>query len=60
MMPTAVSPQQSFSSIAPGLCHTCGVISDGTTYCWGSNVDGQLGNVSNSSGWTIPVPVLAP
>lgn len=55
-MPVAVSGGQSFSAIAVGGLHTCGMTSSGTAYCWGSNDGGQLGNgsLTNSS---IPVAV---
>ena len=33
-----------FASVSAGGYHTCGVTTDGTTYCWGRNEDGQLGN----------------
>ena len=31
-------------SITAGSTHTCGIISTGTAYCWGSNSNGQLGD----------------
>ena len=31
-------------SITAGSTHTCGIISTGTAYCWGSNGNGQLGD----------------
>jgi alpha-tubulin suppressor-like RCC1 family protein len=27
-----------------GLSHTCALLVDGTLYCWGANVVGQLGD----------------
>jgi len=40
-----------FTSIVAGTHHTCGIADDGKTYCWGSNVYGQLGNgVTNQGG----------
>lgn len=32
-----------FSSMSAGGWHSCGVTTGGTTYCWGSGGDGQLG-----------------
>jgi alpha-tubulin suppressor-like RCC1 family protein len=34
----------SFSSIAAGDVHSCGVAISGVAYCWGENYIGQLGN----------------
>ena len=31
-------------SISAGVLHTCGVSADASTYCWGWNRDGQLGD----------------
>ncbi len=45
-----------FVSISAGSSHSCGVGSDGNGYCWGGNVDGQLGN--GNTGTTSNVPKL--
>lgn len=42
-VPTAV-PGLSFLNLSAGAYHTCGVATDGITYCWGDNEYGQLGN----------------
>jgi alpha-tubulin suppressor-like RCC1 family protein len=50
--PVAVSGGFTFTTISAGgaltegsgVAHTCGVTTDGTAYCWGSNVYGQLGD----------------
>lgn len=39
-----VSPQAIFASIAPGGSHTCALNAAGLAYCWGYNLNGQLGN----------------
>ena len=44
-----------FASVSAGGYHTCGVTTDGTTYCWGRNEDGQLGNPE--AGHTTPAAV---
>lgn len=33
----------SYVVIQPGSYHTCAIRADNTTYCWGRNVEGQLG-----------------
>jgi alpha-tubulin suppressor-like RCC1 family protein len=47
-----------FVSISAGNNHTCGVGSDGESYCWGYNNYGQLGNGSSGSDTESSVPVL--
>ena len=41
--PVAVIGGLSFSTIALGAAHTCGLTIGGAAYCWGSNYSGQLG-----------------
>jgi alpha-tubulin suppressor-like RCC1 family protein/pimeloyl-ACP methyl ester carboxylesterase len=38
-----VPPPLELSLISAGTFHTCGTASDGATYCWGHNANGQLG-----------------
>lgn len=47
--PVAVSGGLKFAMISAGNYHTCGMTTDGVAYCWGDNVDGQLGDGSNAS-----------
>jgi uncharacterized protein (TIGR03437 family) len=44
------------SIITGGEQHTCAVSSAGAVFCWGSNVEGQLGNGTNTKSLT-PVPI---
>ena len=54
--PVAVSGALTFSAIAPGRDHTCGVTIGGAPFCWGYNHTGQLGDESTTSSAT-PVAV---
>ena len=45
-------------AITAGDLHTCALIVDGSAWCWGRNVDGQLGDDSTTDRKT-PVPVSA-
>jgi large repetitive protein len=45
--------------IASGEFHTCALNNAGNVFCWGSNVDGQLGNGTETKSIT-PVEVLNP
>ena len=54
--PVAVSGGHSFTDIAAGGDHACGIATGGAAYCWGHNERGQLGTgaFANSS---VPVAV---
>lgn len=52
---SAVTP--AVSQLAAGASHTCVVTEQGRVACWGSNVDGQLGDGSTEDRST-PAPVL--
>ncbi len=41
--PTPVGNEQIYSSVRASWFHTCALRTDGTLYCWGRNVEGQLG-----------------
>jgi alpha-tubulin suppressor-like RCC1 family protein len=51
----AVTGGHSFTALTTGVYHTCGLIADGSAYCWGENGEGQLGTGSVSAG-----PVSSP
>jgi alpha-tubulin suppressor-like RCC1 family protein len=55
-IPVAVSGALSFSALAPGSLHTCGLTSAGAAYCWGANGSGQLG-IGSTSNSSVPVAV---
>lgn len=44
-----------FTSLVAGSLHTCGLAEDGKTYCWGSNLYGQLGNGGGGGSQFEPV-----
>jgi hypothetical protein len=44
LYPAPVSGGLSFTAIAAGINHTCGVAAGGAAYCWGSNSGYQLGS----------------
>jgi len=62
-VPTPVSPPSgssaplSFATISAGQTHNCGIATGGSTYCWGSNDFGQLGNGTTSFP-SMPTAVL--
>jgi alpha-tubulin suppressor-like RCC1 family protein len=45
-VPTAVLGGLKFSAIFTGAYHSCALTTDGSAYCWGSNLFGGLGNGS--------------
>jgi alpha-tubulin suppressor-like RCC1 family protein len=45
-----------FTRLAGGFLHSCGLMGDGSAYCWGSDGDGQLGSGSNA-GTAVSLPV---
>ena len=45
----AISGTRRYSSVQPGLFHTCGLTVAGLAFCWGENGSGQLGRTGNFS-----------
>ena len=54
--PVAVSGRITFTSLVAGGGHTCGLGSNGIAYCWGRNVEGQLGDGTTTQR-TVPTAV---
>ena len=54
--PAAVSGGFAFGSIVAGGVHTCAITRDGVAYCWGDNLDGELGNGTKATA-NAPSPV---
>ncbi|MDA8838590.1 putative Ig domain-containing protein [Candidatus Poseidoniales archaeon] len=48
-----------FVQVSVGDTHTCGLLANGTSMCWGSNVDGQLG-VGNAVDRFVPAYTAMP
>lgn len=55
--PQAVTGRLSFKSLAAGSGHSCGIAADSAAFCWGSNVDAQLGD-GTTTGHSAPVAVI--
>jgi hypothetical protein len=53
--PVPVAGGFTFTSISSGGGHTCGIATDGNTYCWGQNQFGQLGDGSTTD---RPAPAI--
>lgn len=43
LVPARVETDLRFVALSAGGVHTCGIATDGSTYCWGDNSLGQLG-----------------
>lgn len=54
--PGLVSGGHKFEKIFAGEQHTCALKADGEAWCWGRNVDGQLGR-GNTTSSSVPVQV---
>jgi alpha-tubulin suppressor-like RCC1 family protein len=55
--PLSVQGGVAFASVATGLVHSCGLTTDGTAWCWGSNQKGEIGTGDSVSSAT-PRPVV--
>lgn len=53
--PTPVSGDLRFTQLDSGPTDVCGVTLNGRLYCWGNNIEGQLGDGSTTDRW---VPTL--
>lgn len=54
-LPVAVAGGLSFARLSAGGAHTCGVTAAGAAYCWGYNIDGQVGDGTTTN---LASPVL--
>jgi len=55
-VPILVTGGVSFASLYPGGKHTCALTTAGDVYCWGSNLQGQLGQGNNTNS-AVPLQV---
>jgi len=53
--PVALSGGGTWLSIAAGNLHSCGVKTNGTLWCWGSDTNGQVGNGATTGDRVSPV-----
>ncbi len=53
-VPVAVSGGHQFVRLTAGDDHTCGLVADGTAYCWGENGSGQLGIDESGDEYYVP------
>ena len=56
-VPARVSGTRRYVSISAAPSHTCGVARTGRAFCWGSNLNGQLGTGTSSPQSTVPAAV---
>ncbi|MGH7638755.1 MAG: hypothetical protein ACREOK_13990 [Gemmatimonadaceae bacterium] len=50
LLPELVATNQLFKDVEAGNIHTCGVTLAGAAYCWGSNLNGRLGDADPQQG----------
>jgi alpha-tubulin suppressor-like RCC1 family protein len=55
-VPVAVQGGLSFAAVSAGRSHACGVTAQGDAYCWGRNVEGELGD-GTTTDRSSPTPV---
>ena len=58
-VPLPVSGGITFASISAGESHTCGLMPSGALYCWGWNLEGELGDGSGRALSAIPNRIAA-
>ena len=59
--PITIIPQnRDLVAIAAGQAHVCGILDNGSVVCWGSGIQGQLGDGTHSHNSTTPRYVSLP
>lgn len=57
--PTLVGGGHKFVAISAGLANTCAITKEGEAWCWGEAINGELGNIGQSFGYSaIPIRIL--
>jgi alpha-tubulin suppressor-like RCC1 family protein len=57
LIPTAVNGGGTWKQVSAGGVHTCGIKSDDTLLCWGSNNLGQIGDNTSGTNRLIPTAI---
>lgn len=53
----AVAGGLTWDTVAMGNAHVCGIAAGGAVYCWGDNIDGEIGADTSTHQSGVPVPV---
>ncbi|WP_340598786.1 RCC1 domain-containing protein [Bdellovibrio sp. GT3] len=56
--PVMLDRGQTYSKVAVGKNHACGITTDGTLKCWGRNHNGQLGTGTSGASWDKITPFI--
>jgi len=48
------------TDVSVGVGHTCAVLGDGRLVCWGSNSEGELGQILSGGASSVPYPIDVP
>ena len=60
-VPDGAATSEHFAQVSAGDYHSCGLTAAGKAYCWGSDLNGELGNgVGITGDQGVPSPVAAP
>jgi alpha-tubulin suppressor-like RCC1 family protein len=54
------APPATFATLATGTSHTCGITPSGEAFCWGRNMEGEIGAGSFNFGVNKPTQVISP
>ncbi len=58
LRPVRVGTATNWTSVAVGYQHSCGVRANRTAWCWGDNIDGQVGSGGLTSEYPTPTKVV--